>query len=313
MKLDTQDADEFSDFLLPTSGRIGVQPTSATTFHANVELARQGRLGLFWMNASAFRVTKEPPHEFLSLTIPLGTPFTIHSGSRHYDYDQRSAFLLPQEQYFDLQSDEKHSVLVMNVFDDKLHEKTRRLLGLENEQQIHYKPRLNLLDANMSSVLRGLASTVRELAQAGLDIPASEILSREREDTLITHLMLAAQDGVERRDQSIKKLSVNRLVEVEEYLAANIDSPVERWKLAEIADTSIRNLSRCFLQRYGMGPMAFLKQRRLDMCYMELLGARSGEVAVTDIALKYGFNHLGRFAFDFSHAFGEPPSKTLQH
>jgi AraC-like DNA-binding protein len=57
--------------------------------------------------------------------------------------------------------------------------------------------------------------------------------------------------------------------------------------------------------------MQFLKGRRMDAVYRELLGADPGATSVTDIAVRYGFTHLGRFAVEYKHNFQESPSATL--
>ena len=60
-----------------------------------------------------------------------------------------------------------------------------------------------------------------------------------------------------------------------------------------------------------MGPIAFLKQRRLDAAYRTLLGAKAGTTTVTDTALRYGFSHMGKFAIEYRQTFGEMPSTSL--
>ena len=59
--------------------------------------------------------------------------------------------------------------------------------------------------------------------------------------------------------------------------------------------------------------MRYLKARRLDATYRELLGAEADSTTVTEVALRYGFNHLGKFAIEYKQAFGESPSVTLNH
>ena len=57
--------------------------------------------------------------------------------------------------------------------------------------------------------------------------------------------------------------------------------------------------------------MAFIKQRRLDAAYLDLLGARPDTCSVTQVAFSYGFSHVGKFAIEYRKAFGEAPSMSL--
>ena len=101
------------------------------------------------------------------------------------------------------------------------------------------------------------------------------------------------------------------LNDVEDYICANLDTTITRDDLAEVVGVSIRSLSRAFDKKYGLGPMAFLLQRRLDACYAQLRGADSDAITVTEVSLSYGFWHTGRFASAYKKAFGESPSETL--
>jgi AraC-like DNA-binding protein len=61
-----------------------------------------------------------------------------------------------------------------------------------------------------------------------------------------------------------------------------------------------------------MGPMQFVRARRLDAVNRLLLGLNPCAATVTEIALDYGFHHLSRFAADYQRTFGELPSETLR-
>jgi len=66
-----------------------------------------------------------------------------------------------------------------------------------------------------------------------------------------------------------------------------------------------------FQQKHGVGPMAFLRRRRLEAIYLELLSAEPSSKTVTQVASSYGFSHFGKFAIEYKTAFGESPSLSL--
>jgi transcriptional regulator GlxA family with amidase domain len=77
--------------------------------------------------------------------------------------------------------------------------------------------------------------------------------------------------------------------------------------LARHAGVSARRLQQGFREHVGMTPIEFLRATRLERAHQDLV---DGEVSVTDVALRWGFNHLGRFAEAYQERFGTLPSKT---
>jgi transcriptional regulator GlxA family with amidase domain len=98
----------------------------------------------------------------------------------------------------------------------------------------------------------------------------------------------------------------------EDFLIQHLMRPVARSELARAAGVSIRTISRGFRERHGVSPMAWLKERRLEAAQSELRDALPGEVTVTEVALRYGFENPGRFAAEYRQRFGEYPSQTLR-
>ena len=92
---------------------------------------------------------------------------------------------------------------------------------------------------------------------------------------------------------------------------ANLDAAITRDGLATEAGISIRSLSRAFERKYGLGPMAFVRQRRLDACFAQLRGSDREATTVTEVAMLYGFWHMGKFAIAYRETFGESPSESL--
>lgn len=77
--------------------------------------------------------------------------------------------------------------------------------------------------------------------------------------------------------------------------------------LCEATGASRRTLHLGFLELYCVPPMQYLKALRLSRVRRELSRADT-EVRITDVATRWGFLHLGRFAADYCEFFGELPS-----
>lgn len=138
----------------------------------------------------------------------------------------------------------------------------------------------------------------------------SELAVAELEDALLTATDLLMADTL-LPSKDINSAPAAKVSSVAEYISANLDKPITRTHLQQLSDVPIRSLSRGFEQRYGVGPIDFLKQRRLEAAYHALYSANKDSTKVIDVAIKYGFNHIGRFSEYFKQAFGESPSVTL--
>ena len=69
-----------------------------------------------------------------------------------------------------------------------------------------------------------------------------------------------------------------------------------------------RTLHLGFLELYGIPPMKYLRALRLCRARREILAPRDPDVRVTDVAMTWGFSHLGRFSASYRAFFGKLPS-----
>ncbi|MGI9344106.1 MAG: AraC family transcriptional regulator [Gammaproteobacteria bacterium] len=102
------------------------------------------------------------------------------------------------------------------------------------------------------------------------------------------------------------------LERVEEYIDEHCAHSLTLADLAEVAGVSGRTLLEGFRRHRGISPMRMLKTARLDRARGELLRADPDSDSVTRVALRWGFQHLGRFSIEYKRRFGESPSSTLQ-
>jgi transcriptional regulator GlxA family with amidase domain len=98
----------------------------------------------------------------------------------------------------------------------------------------------------------------------------------------------------------------------EDFIAANLAEPLTMADLAEAANTSARSLQRAFHHYRDMSPVAYIRKRRLEKVHEELLACDPSSASVSQIALQWGFVHLGRFSSQYFKHFNELPSDTLR-
>ena len=94
-----------------------------------------------------------------------------------------------------------------------------------------------------------------------------------------------------------------------EWIEANIERPIYLPELCKALNVSSRTLTRCCEEYLGMSPMRYLWLRRMNLARKEL--QFDSPASVTDIAMKFGFWHLGRFSGEYLFLFGESPRVTL--
>lgn len=97
----------------------------------------------------------------------------------------------------------------------------------------------------------------------------------------------------------------------EDYLKAQLERPFDSRALSLAMGVGERQLERLFRDAYGHGPCHWHQLARLNRARRALLHADEQDT-VTDIALRFGFSHLGRFSVLYRHVFGECPKDTLR-
>jgi AraC-like DNA-binding protein len=98
-----------------------------------------------------------------------------------------------------------------------------------------------------------------------------------------------------------------------DYIEQHLSEPLTMDAIAEHAGVSIRSIQQGFKDELGVTPMAYLRERRLERVREELTDAEAADgVTVTEVAERWGFNHLGSFAVLYRKRWGESPSQTLQ-
>jgi AraC-like DNA-binding protein len=204
-----------------------------------------------------------------------------------------------------------------------------RLLALKIERVALESHLEALLDAPTSSPLR-LAPNLDVTREPGrswarlVELLGEEITNRSGLiyqplvaewlcESLMTGLLLATdhpyRDALARPSRSPAPGAVKRVVDA---IQAHPEAAFTTRKFAEIAGVSVRSMQEGFRRYVDVSPMAYLRSVRLARVHEELRRADPRTVTVAEVAHRWGFLHLGRFAAAYRARFGTSPSQVLR-
>lgn len=171
--------------------------------------------------------------------------------------------------------------------------------------------RVDLTTPPGRGLVRALEFATSEWDHNGM-LTTNPTARRQLESMLLSSLLLSApgqhqgwlQGGDSGRDRP------DAAARVRAYLHENAHEIPTLPDILRVGQVSARTLQTQFRSAYGCTPMQYLRDLRLRNARRDLLSS-AGEESVTDIAMRWGFYHLGRFSAVYSDQFGELPSRTL--
>ena len=142
-----------------------------------------------------------------------------------------------------------------------------------------------------------------QMALTGLD----RVLQRTVLLLLCGDLILKAR----RNDEAPIGSKARIIDDLIDWIQANLDRPIQLQDLETRSGYSQRSLRNAFHERFGCGPVHWIRSQRLEAARMRLLEPRPGDT-VSDIAAACGYRHLSQFSRDFQLAFSVRPSALMR-
>lgn len=100
------------------------------------------------------------------------------------------------------------------------------------------------------------------------------------------------------------------ITQIKCYIRETQHYPLTISELCKIANVSRRALQYCFEQGLGMSPIQYIRDCRLNEIRRILL-KEDNTTNITDLALNFGFFHLGTFNMQYKDLFSETPTQTI--
>jgi AraC-like DNA-binding protein len=176
-------------------------------------------------------------------------------------------------------------------------------------QDIELSPRLDLASP-AGKVLKALGEAVG----AGMQ---DESLRSEKSmallgESILRLVFLNFPHGLSDRLRHHRMDATSRqIVRAVDFMRAHMHQPLTLGDVAEASGMSVRSLQYGFRRFRNVTPLAYLRELRLEAAQAEL-SSPLNILSVKDVALKWGFTHMGHFAARYRAAFGETPSETAR-
>lgn len=179
---------------------------------------------------------------------------------------------------------------------------TENLSANESILQIDHR-QTGFIRHQVNSALQGLCKTGLE----GSTWAGSDHIRDEISEQLVS--LLSNGSGVSHTPS--QRLRSRTLRHAFEVIEAGLEKGVSVREVAKAAGVSRRTLEYAFRDRYNFSPKAFINSQRLAMVRRSL-HSKPHDVPIVEIANRWGFWHMGQFARDYQHQFGELPSQTTK-
>ncbi|NYE36069.1 AraC-like DNA-binding protein [Nocardioides cavernae] len=172
-----------------------------------------------------------------------------------------------------------------------------------------FEPAMDLQTPSVRSWLRLVHLAVDDVESGGA-LFGSALAAVHFEQTLISGLLAMQPNSAREVEQPTRPCPpvVRTVVDLIE------GQPEHEWTVVELArraGVAPRTLQEAFQRELGMSPLERLRRTRMERARRDLVAADATQTSVTDVAVRWGFFHLGRFAQTYRARYQELPSTTL--
>jgi AraC family ethanolamine operon transcriptional activator len=210
----------------------------------------------------------------------------------------------------ELRTPEEHDIAILTVSTEALHElaaldECANLPGKSGKTSL-----IELADPHYAALRTFLLASFCAAETQHWNLAYAQVRKTLHDAVLLelVHLTQGTGDS-DRLGLTAQRRIVSR---VRELVMATPDAPLTVLDVCHAVGTSRRKLQYCFEEVLGTQPSCYLRAVRLNAVRRELRRHSLATASVGDVACRWGFWHLSRFAAHYRQLFGELPSDTLK-
>ncbi len=246
---------------------------------------------------------------YYKINIPLRGSSLSAIGAVEFESFPGRGAVLPPTEAFTMRWSGDLDLFAVKISTAVVERTVESVLGYPPDEAVRFAVAFDVTSSAGQRWLRSVA-----MLRDALDEGAPDLVVRPLEELIVGQLLAAQPHNfTDRLEGSPRPARPRMLRRVIECIEADPAAPHTIADLALVAGTSARSLHAAFAEHLGLSPMTYLRRARLVGAHEDLLAAVSGDgQSVANIAFRWGFGHLPRFAAAYRERYGVPPSQTLR-
>lgn len=267
----------------------------------------------FLSYGGSVRIIPDQLESFYLVQTPLVGSAEINAGSCSVVSTPSLASVLSPDEPISMRWSAESAQLDVAFNRHALEQRLEGMLGFPLNEPLRFGLGMELASEAGRGWLRILSLLREQLELRGmlLRAPAAAV---QLQELLMTTLLLAQPHNYSdllRIDPV--PISTRTFRRVLDHIHEHLHEPLLTGEVARAGGVSVRSLERLFRRELGITPSAYVREMRLQHAHDDLVAAQStGKTTVSEIAVAWGFTHLGRFSELYRRKFGVPPSQTLR-
>lgn len=248
---------------------------------------------------------------FFLIQMPISGFATIRNGKREFGTDSGTGCMLNADRATRMQWWRGCRQLLIQIDKAPFVAFVERLIERPLPGPLIFDPVVDFSRPEMTA-WRRLANCLFRLAEGAPANPQCNLWHLFQEEQLLECFLRNQPSNIsvflEDRRPSGAPHYVKR---AEAFIRENARRDISLCDIAQATGVSARTLQLAYGKTFGVSPMTALVQERMRGARYDLLDDRENR-SVTEVALDWGFGHLGRFASLYRRRYGETPRETLR-
>lgn len=296
----------------PHSVRVLGEPQR---FSMHLEAAEMGPITMGWLSYDTeVKIETGALDNAYHVNLPVTGQLKTGSGADRVIATPSRAALYRADRQSLLQGwgDEPCRMLAVKIDRRAVEEQLELLVGKPVRNPIEFELALDITSGHGQqwwAVLRSLADQLRNADS----LYRHPLLVAPLTQSVIVALLLASRhDYSSQLATAVDPAAPAAVEHAKQYIEEHVDEALTAAEIAAAVGVSLRALQHGFQTSLQTTPMRYLRDLRLRRVRADLLAADPAQTGVAEIAYRWGFNHLGRFAGQYRGMFGESPSDALR-